>query len=106
MTLMAIAPATNARHRFSLRDGGGSPARCHGTDGRDSLTNRASAQSPTGVAEPSHSMVASDRRTLSSARATPGTTSGTRSTSQTQDAQCTPSRYSSTRDSPSDVWET
>ena len=54
-----------------------------------------------GTADGSHSTTASERRTSSSARTTPGTTSGTRSTSHTHEAQCTPSRYSSVRDVPS-----
>ena len=45
-----------------------------------------------GTVAMSHSITARERRTSSSARNTPGISSGTRSTSHTHDAQCTPSR--------------
>ena len=54
-----------------------------------------------GTAAGSQITRASDRRISNSAAATPGSSSGTRSTSHTHDAQCTPSRYRSTWESPS-----
>ena len=103
MTLMAMAPAIpirtsiarSSRFRMSSR---ATPRK--GCGGYPRLSN-ARATVDSGTADASHSSTASARRTCNSARTTPGTTMGMRSTSHTHDAQCTPSRYNSMRDNPS-----